>query len=134
MSQHQKRVKELKTDNRDGKEVDGNQLGDVILEEGGPGLREWLAAPYGAEVRRFAGVRIRFPIAVRDVNGRSPAGSTREISIAEQGFVRSVIRAGSALSPLSSGTVAKYSRLPRAQQLSWFIQQARRVGNTDASS
>ena len=45
MGQHQKHIKHLKTDGREGKEVDGNQLRDAILEEGGPGLRGWFAAP-----------------------------------------------------------------------------------------
>jgi hypothetical protein len=38
MGQHQKHVKNLETDGRHGKEVDGDQLLQVILQESAPGL------------------------------------------------------------------------------------------------
>ena len=44
MSQHQKHVKHLEANSRHGKEIDGDQLREVIVQEGAPGLRRRLAA------------------------------------------------------------------------------------------
>jgi hypothetical protein len=46
MRQHQKHVQHLESDRRNGKEVDGHQVLDVIVQEGTPGLRGWLAVPH----------------------------------------------------------------------------------------
>jgi hypothetical protein len=46
MGQAPETHKGLKTDARDVKEVDGNQLRDVILEQGARGLRGWFAAAH----------------------------------------------------------------------------------------
>jgi len=45
MRQHQKHVQHLESERRRGKEVDGNQALDVIVQEGTPGLRGRLAVP-----------------------------------------------------------------------------------------
>jgi len=46
MGQHEKHVEDLETDGRDGEEIDGDELRDVVLEEGAPSLRRWLAATH----------------------------------------------------------------------------------------
>src|SRR5215472_16119214 len=46
MSQHQKDVKHLETNGRHGKEIDGDQLLSMILQESAPGLRRGLAAAH----------------------------------------------------------------------------------------
>ena len=46
MGQYQKHVKDLETEGGHGKEVDGDQLRDVILQKGAPGLRGRLAAAH----------------------------------------------------------------------------------------
>ena len=65
MGQHQKHVKDLKTDRGHGEEIDGDQLLGVILQEGAPGLGRGFAAAHhvfahaaltdvDAEFERFA--------------------------------------------------------------------------------
>src|ERR1700737_4015511 len=44
MSQHQKHVKHLEANSRHGKEIDGDQLLEVIVQEGAPSLRRRIAA------------------------------------------------------------------------------------------
>src|ERR1700731_3327552 len=44
MSQHQKHVKHLEANSRHGKEIDGDQLLEGVVQEGAPGLRRRLAA------------------------------------------------------------------------------------------
>ena len=46
MGQHQKHIENLETKGRHGKEVDGHQLLQVILQERAPGLRRRLAAAH----------------------------------------------------------------------------------------
>jgi len=46
MGQYQKDVQDLEADGGDGKEVDGNQLRDVVLQERTPSLRRRLAAAH----------------------------------------------------------------------------------------
>ena len=46
MSQHQKHVKHLKANSRHGKEIDGDQLLGVILQESSPILRPWPCTIY----------------------------------------------------------------------------------------
>src|ERR1700758_658843 len=46
MGQYQKHVKDLETEGGHRKEVDGDQLGDVILQKGAPGLRGRLVAAH----------------------------------------------------------------------------------------
>jgi len=46
MRQHQKHVKHLEANRRHGKEIDGDQLLGMILQEGAPGLRWRLAATH----------------------------------------------------------------------------------------
>ena len=46
MRQHQKHVQRLESDRRHGKEVDGHQILDVIIQERAPGLRWRLAVPH----------------------------------------------------------------------------------------
>src|SRR5215472_4998212 len=46
MSQHQKDVKHLETNGRHGKEINGDQLLSMILQESAPGLRRGLAAAH----------------------------------------------------------------------------------------
>src|SRR5215469_17239845 len=46
MSQHRKDVKHLETNGRHGKEIDGDQLLSMILQESAPGLRRGLAAAH----------------------------------------------------------------------------------------
>src|SRR5215471_4769483 len=53
VSQNQEHVKHLKSDGRHGKEVDRDHALDVILQEGLPGLRGWIAPAY--EVLAHAG-------------------------------------------------------------------------------
>src|SRR5271169_7267966 len=46
MGQHQKHVKYLETDGGHSEEVDGDHLGEVVLQESAPGLRRWLVAAH----------------------------------------------------------------------------------------
>src|ERR1700745_2007395 len=46
MGQHQKHVKNLETECGYGEEVDGDQLCEMVLQEGAPGLRRRLAAAH----------------------------------------------------------------------------------------
>jgi len=46
MGQYQKHVKNLEADSGDSEEVDRNHLGEVVLEEGAPGLKWRLAAAH----------------------------------------------------------------------------------------
>src|ERR1700730_17775001 len=74
MSQHQKHVKHLEANGRHGQEIDGEQLREVIVQEGAPGLRRRLAA--ADHVFAHAGLREcdadleQFPMDA----GRPPSG------------------------------------------------------------
>src|SRR4029077_20204117 len=54
MCQHQKHVQYLESDRRHRKEVDRNQVLDVIIQKGTPGLRRRLAPPH--HILRYAGL------------------------------------------------------------------------------
>src|SRR5262245_53761328 len=53
VSQHQEHVQDLETNRRHGEEIDRDHALDVILQEGLPGLRGWIAPAY--EVLAHAG-------------------------------------------------------------------------------